>query len=200
MRVIGITGGVGSGKSRVLSYLQSAYGMEIFQADEAAKKLIEPDGSCFSGIVALLGKGILDETGSIDRVRMADLIFHSRALRDAVDDIIHPAVIEATEREIDAARNRGCSCFVIEAALLFESKYDEICDEVWYIYADTGTRTGRLRQERGYSADKIQSIMKAQLDDAAFRGKSTIVIDNSGAFDDTKHTIDLLLEGKDRIK
>jgi len=197
MRVIGITGGVGSGKSRVLSYLKDAYNVEIFQADTAAKHLMEPDAPCFSGIRRILGEGILDEHGAVDRARMADSIFHDKAVRSAVEAVIHPAVFEMTKRELASARERHCEYFVIEAALLFESKYNEICDEVWYIYADEKTRAARLTQERGYSSDKTNAIMESQLSDSAFRRRSTFVIDNSGSFEDTKKAIDRLLDRKD---
>ena len=87
----------------------------------------------------------------------------------------------------------GIKLFVLEAALLIEEKYDEILDELWYIYTDDAVRAARLMESRGYSEDKIRSIMRQQLSDEEFRAHCRVVIDNSGRPEDTQKQIDRVL-------
>lgn len=198
MKIIGITGGVGSGKSRVLKYIRDNYDCEIITADDIGNEVKNPGEECYKAIVDILGEGILDNDGYIDRQKMAAAIYADESLRKKVNDIIHPAVIGRIKAKGNRARSEGRPpYFFIEAALLIECGFGSYVDEMWYIYADEDVRRRRLKEGRGYSDDKIDSIMKSQLSDAEFREGSNHVIDNSGDISVTIKQIDERLGGKD---
>lgn len=180
MKIIGITGGVGAGKSQILNYLKDNYQVKIIMADEVAHKVKEKGQSCYEPLINLLGKDVLDEAGEIDKKKMAARIFADKDLLLGVNQLIHPAVKAYIQNEIETEKEKGSVKFLfIEAALLIEDHYDEICDELWYIYAEESVRTKRLMESRGYSLLKVQQIMNGQLGDKEFRNNCQFVIDNS---------------------
>lgn len=191
MKTIGITGGVGAGKSLILTYIQSRYRAKIYMADEIANLLKEPGQSCYKPIVDLLGTEILDEGGKIDNGKMAERIFRERDLLQRVNEIVHPAVKEFVLSEIEAERKKNeADFFILEAALLIEEGYDQILDELWYIRAKEEVRRLRLRQSRGYSDEKIGNIMKNQLPDAVFEQHCKVIIENNCHPEETYRQID----------
>ncbi len=180
MKIIGITGGVGSGKTELLHYLEKNYKCRILLADRAALLLQEPGGVCHKQVVALLGREILLADGSIDRAAMAARIFRDRALLEAVNAIVHPAVKEYILLQIrQEAQKKEAGFFFLEAALLIEEGYGQIVDEMWYVYADADVRRKRLKEGRQYTDSKIDSILQAQLSDETYRAHCNFVIDNS---------------------
>lgn len=201
MRVIGITGGVGAGKSALLAYIAEKYDCKVILADEAAHRVKEPGESAYERLVALLSPEILDEDGRIHRGRMAERIFGSEELRRRVNEIIHPAVKELILNEIACARRENRPDFLfIEAALLIENGYLEFVDEMWYIYAREETRRRRLKEFRGYSEEKIDGILSCQLTEEEFRGACQVVIDNSGELSEACAQIDRQLRKYIRIQ
>lgn len=194
MKVIGVTGGVGSGKTEVLSYIGEHYKCRIIRADEAAHLLYEPGQECHGNIVGLLGKNILNGDGTIDRAKMAEIIFGDKSLLEKVNRIVHPAVKEYILGQIAYERKKGTAdYFFIEAALLIEEHYDKIADELWYIHADAEIRRERLAESRRYSARKTADIMKGQLDEEEFRKHCHVIISNNGCLEETCRQIDDLL-------
>ena len=180
MRVIGITGGVGSGKSALLAYVAEKYNCRVLLADEIAHKVKEPGQPCYEKLVALLSSQILKEDGSIHKGKLAARIFTSRELLKAVNDRVHPAVKQMILDEIGRAREEGkLDFFFIEAALLIENGYLDIVDDMWYIYSTKEIRCRRLRESRNYSDEKIEAIMKSQLAEEQFRKYCNVVIDNN---------------------
>lgn len=181
MRLIGITGGVGAGKSTILEYIKAHYLCRIYLADEVAHVVKEPGQPCYRALVELLGRDILEEDGRIHKGRMAERIFRDENLLEQVNAIVHPAVQEYLLEKIQEARQEGqTELFFIEAALLIECGYRDIVDEMWYIYAKEDMRRQRLLESRGYTLEKIEQIMNSQLTEEAFRAGSDFVIDNSG--------------------
>lgn len=194
MRFIGITGGVGAGKSEILAYIRKKYPCEIYLADQAAHEVERVGTDCFVKLVALLGEDVLDEAGEIHKNRMAEKIFSSEELLGQVNAIVHPAVKEYLLTRLEAARQAGTiKFFFVEAALLIECGYGNLVDEMWYVYASEEVRRARLSASRGYSREKIDRIMDAQLTDELFRKNSDFVIDNSGSLEDTYKQIDARL-------
>ena len=180
MKVIGITGGIGSGKSEILSYLKERTSCRIIIADRVAHELEKLGGVCYGRIVALLGESILAADGEIDRVELAACIFADKKLLAQINEIVHPAVKEHIITEIAKERKTGKYDYIfIEAALLIEDGYEEIVDEMWYIHADEKVRRDRLKEFRRYSDEKIDSIMREQLSEEEFCRHCPTVIDNS---------------------
>ena len=181
-RVIGITGGVGAGKSTILNFIQDHYKCRIIFTDDLAKELCISGEVCFEPLVDLLGRDVLSDDGEIDKAKMAEAIYRDSSLRIKVNDIIHPAVYDRILQIIKTEKEAGNIEFLfIEAALLIECGYNKVVDEMWYIYADEPSRRIRLKASRGYTDERIDGILKGQLSEDEFRRGSDFVIDNSGS-------------------
>ncbi len=191
MYFIGITGGIGAGKSEVLNYIRNHYRCEIYLADEVAHLIKEPGSPVYVELVKLLGQEIIGEDGSIDRGKMAEKIFAVPVLLEQVNQMIHPAVKNYLLEHLRCAEERGeTELFFVEAALLIEGGYLELVDEMWYIYANETVRRKRLRESRGYSDEKVSRIFASQLTEERFRESCGLVIDNGGPFRETSRQID----------
>ena len=194
MKTIGITGGVGCGKSAVIKYIEDNYNARIIFADNLAYELESPGHECYDDIVALLGKEILSEDGCIDKRAMAAKIFTDQDLLLKVNGIIHPAVKRYILQAIEDEKAAGkYDLFVLEAALLIEEKYYEILDELWYVRCDEDIRRERLKVTRGYSDEKIDKIMSTQCDDETFLKHCVHVIDNNGSLEEAYSQVDFYL-------
>ena len=189
MKVIGVTGGVGAGKSEILNFIADNWNATVVEADEVGYLVMKPGKSCFAPIVELFGPGILQEDGTLDRTKIAEMVFEDKELLDKLNAIVHPAVKKYIRKAIEREKENETDFFIVEAALLIEDKYDEICDELWYIYSDEETRTERLMKNRGYSEEKVKSIFANQLSEDEFSDHCDFEIDNSGDFEDTKEQI-----------
>ena len=205
MKIIGVTGGVGSGKTELLHYIEKNYRCRILLADEASHEVMQKGGRIYEPLVALLGSSVLDSSGEINRKEMAARIFSQEELLGRVNALIHPAVREfileavAEEREKAAAgADDAVDYFFLEAALLIECGYRSVVDEMWYIYCDLAVRRERLKKSRGYSDEKIDSILSSQLSEAEFRSGSDVVIDNSGNLEDAYRQIREALASEER--
>ena len=195
MRIIGITGGVGSGKTVVMNYLKEHYSCYILLADEVAHLVKKKGTACYEELIGLMGREIVGSDGEIDKKKMADILFTKEGMLEAVNAIIHPAVKQYVLAKIEEEQKAGrVDFFFLEAALLIEEKYDEIVDELWYIYADEGVRRMRLKNSRHYTDEKITSIMECQLSEEEFRKHCDVTIVNNGDLSETYHQIDCKLE------
>lgn len=195
MEIVGLTGGVGAGKSTVLAFLEGQDGVRTVQADAVGHMVMEPGMPACEKICGHFGGGIRnEETGQINRAALAERIFSDEQEKVWLEQLIHPAVKAWIRRDIEAARERGdCRLYVIEAALLIEDHYEEICKEFWYLYADQEVRRARLKASRGYSDEKINGIFASQLPDSQFRAHCREVIDNSRSQEETISQVKELL-------
>lgn len=194
--ILGITGGVGSGKSRILDILQKDYGFHVIQADQVARQLMEPGMESYHAVVDYLGPAVVKEDKSLDRAVMADIIFHDPIKRKRVDELTHPLVWKAAMKEAMEAREGRV---VIEAAIPSKDFRDK-CSKMWYVYTSRENRMERLRESRGYTQEKTESIMDSQAPEAGFREFSDAVIDNNGSVEDTRKQIRRLLKNKIRMQ
>ena len=154
MRFIGITGGVGAGKTEILKYIGQHYKCEIYLADEIGHKVKEPGTEGYHALVALMGDGILAPDGQIDKPAMAAKIFADPTLLEQVNAIIHPAVKKYLADRLTEAKNKGdVELFFVEAALLIESGYEHIVDEMWYIYARRCTQKKTFGKPRLHTGE-----------------------------------------------
>ncbi|MCI8293324.1 MAG: dephospho-CoA kinase [Hespellia sp.] len=194
MKIIGITGGVGSGKSEVLKHLQREYGAVVYQADEIAKQLQRKGTPCYERILSHFGRQILAADGELDRIKLAEIVFAKEEELAVLNRIVHPEVKSFLQQEIDRHKAAGTHYLIIEAALLLENDYDAICDEIWYIHTEKEIRRERLKASRGYEDGKIEAIVASQMSDEVFRQRCDVVIENSRDFFETKQQIGELLE------
>lgn len=190
MKIIGITGGIGAGKTQVLEYLNNRYGATICQTDAVGKKLQKKGTQCFDAIVESFGTEILDEKGELDREKLAGIVFSDSARRNQLNAIVHPAVEEEIRKKIAREERKNTNLFIIESALLIETHYDQICDEIWYIYVEASIRKKRLVYARGYDPKKVDDIIAAQLPKDMFMKHCDRVIDNSNTFEETQAQLD----------
>lgn len=187
--LLGLTGGVGAGKSTVLSYLEEAYGFHVIQTDLTARRLMEPGMEGFQTAVRLFGADILDASGAICRPVLAERMFREPEKRRQSDAAIHPLVWKAVREEAAAFRNGPV---VIETAVPGK-EFRDSCREIWYLYTSEEIRAARLRESRGYSPEKIRDIMASQADEETFAGQADERLDNSGSPEQTREQIDRLL-------
>lgn len=192
--VIGITSGVGSGKSEVMNILKNEYNGAVILADNVGHELMEPGQVCYEKILAHFGEGILMEQDEeqkkttareIDRQKLGAIVFADEAQLSVLNDITHKAIREEILRRIDHYKQSGNHPFIaIEAALLIEDGYEDMLDQLWYIYARKDLRIRRLMDSRGYSEEKCQQIISQQLPDEVFFAHADVVIDNNGSMEE----------------
>lgn len=189
MKVLGITGGVGSGKSEVLKYLENEYGAFVCQMDQTAKELQKKGTCCLQKIAETFGNGVLRSDGELDRPALAKIVFSDAQKLDLLNKIVHPAVLEKTREMIKEKKEENTPLFVTESALLPEVG-KELCDEIWYIYVREDVRRERLKMSRGYTDEQITRMIASQADEQRFRSVCTAVIDNNGDFEETKRQME----------
>ncbi|MBO7355634.1 MAG: dephospho-CoA kinase [Lachnospiraceae bacterium] len=193
-----MTGGIGGGKSSILNFISSHYISEIYYADEIARELELPGTIVYDRLVSIFGEDILenDPDRAIDKKKFGQVLYSDKANLDKANMIIHPAVENYINEKMRAAvKMHETELFFVEAALLIENGYNDIVDEMWYIYADDETRIKRLMEDRGYSREKAISIMESQLSDKDFRDNSDVIIDNSGDLKTACDQVKARLEG-----
>ena len=179
MKVIGITGGIGAGKSTVLHILEQEWNAFVLEADKVGHQVMEPGGCCYEAVVRLFGEQVIKNDKTIDRKKVSDVVFHVAEKRDALNQVIHPAVKKEIRERLAQEQENGRTLSVVEAALLLEDHYQEICDEIWAVCADREIRIQRLMENRGYYREKCESIMAAQKDDRYYKEQADFVVDNS---------------------
>jgi dephospho-CoA kinase len=188
MKVIGLTGGIGTGKSAAAQILQEL-GAEVIDADKVAHELYAPGTSGWEAVVGAFGREILDPQGRIDRKRLAAIVFKDRQARERLERIMHPLVTEEIRRRIDALRTRGTSHVVVEAALLIEAGWHSLVDEVWLLTAPPEVVHHRLKELRGMEPGDIAARQSAQLTDEARRVFAHRVIENAGTLSELREQL-----------
>lgn len=180
MKVVGITGGVGSGKSEVLRLLEEKFGCRVIRTDDVAKKLCEPGEKSYECILKVFGKEVLDKEGYLDRSKLAAIVFGNEEKRQVLNECTHPQVTEWVREKVREWRtDSNCKMIAVEAALLDELKAIGVCDSYWYVYVRPEIRRERLRLSRGYSDKKMDAIFSSQLPDEVFLKRCDVVIDNN---------------------
>lgn len=183
MVVIGITGGVGSGKSLVLNELHDKYHAYILEADKLAHTMMMPGNAIYNEIIDTFGEEILTDYApyEINRAKLGKIVFHDKGKLNILNGIIHPCVKREILSQIKSVREAGAiSLFAIEAALLIEDGYRSICDEIWYVWVERETRILRLANQRGYTREKSISMMDSQSSDNYYLENADYILDNNG--------------------
>ncbi|MDY2628235.1 MAG: dephospho-CoA kinase [Lachnospiraceae bacterium] len=185
-KVIGITGGVGAGKSTVLNIMRDEYQAEIILTDQVSHELMQPGLPCYQRLVEALGTEVLAEDGTFDKAKLGSKMFNHKEIEQLVNGIVHPAVKEEVIRRIEASRK---NLIVVESALLIEANFKPLCDEVWYVYVSTQERVKRLYEQRGYSEVKSYSIIYNQMNHEQFRRHCDRLIDNGSSREYTRRQV-----------
>ena len=189
MMVLGLTGGVGAGKSRILELFSHDYGAQVIQADLVARKLEDPGQPGLTGLVSLFGAGILQKDGTLDRKGFADRIFGNPEALKRVNALIHPLTWNEIKRQI---RESSEELIVVEAAL-FDERSREVCQYLLYVDTQDEIRIQRLMENRGYSREKCLQMMANQLSEEEYRSLSDRELDNNGSPEDMRSQLKSVL-------
>ena len=189
-KIIGITGGVGAGKSSVLAVLKNDFGAKIILADLVAHDLMEPGSLGLRKVTEALGTSFLTPDGAVDRKALADLIFRDKEALKTMNSIIHPLVWKTMKEEAEAASE---NLVIIEAAV-FDTAPKNFFDELWYVYTTKENRIVRLMENRGYSREKCEDIIGRQASEEDYRALCSRVIDNNGDESDIKRQLKEILD------
>ena len=190
MKIIGLTGGVGAGKSTVLRCLETDWSAYTIQADQVGHRIIEPGERCYDRMTELFGKQIIKNDKTIDRRMVSDVVFGNEEMRRKLNSLLHPAIKAYILEKLEEEQKAGRKIAVVEAALLLEDHYDAFCDKIWYVYTEKETRIKRLMESRGYTRDRAENMIASQASDAFFREHADFIIENNGDLKETYRQIE----------
>ena len=188
--IIGITGGIGSGKSAVLDILKNEYGAHIIKADDVAKDVMVNDSECVSKIKEAFAEESYNADGTLNKAYISGEIYKDESKRELINSIVHPIVQKRIIDQICKVRNK---LICIEAALLIESGYKAMCDEVWYVYCEISERKRRVLSSREMTEEKFESIVESQLSEDDFKRCTDKLINNSFDIDFTRKEVQRVL-------
>ena len=181
MLSLGVTGGIGSGKTAFAARLAEKPGVRVLLADDLAKRLMVEDAAVRAALVARFGAEVYASDGALDRAALAARVFADPAELAALNAIVHPAVRRALLAARDAARADGVRLLVYEAALLFETGGDRLLDHVAVVDAPVETRVARAMRRDGATRDAVLARLSAQIDPAEARARADTVVENAGS-------------------
>ena len=179
MIVIGLTGGIGAGKSEAARILQEL-GAVIISADQVGHQAYTPGSEAWQEVVKTFGREILQPDGGIDRKKLGGIVFSDPAQLDTLNRIMHPRMARMVSERLDQLRGQGVPVVVVEAAVLFEAGWDSLVEEVWTVDAPADMVIQRLQARSGLSESEAQKRIMSQMPAQERARRSDIVIDNSG--------------------
>jgi dephospho-CoA kinase len=179
MLVIGLTGGIGTGKSEVARLLESL-GAAPINADQIGHEAYTPHSETWNLVVDAFGEGILQESGEIDRRALGGIVFSDPEEMAKLNSIMHPQMASMVTDRIDSLRGDGAEVVVVEAAVLFEAGWETLVDEVWSTDSPVDIVVQRLQAARGISPEEARKRIDSQMDREERLGRSDVVVDNSG--------------------
>ena len=189
-QVIGITGGIGCGKSAVMTLLKENYQAALLLTDEIAHDLMKPGEKNYKEIVKTFGSSVLQPDKQIDRKKLGAIVFSERKKLMLLNSITHPAVIEETKKRIDQCqKDPACKIICLESALLIDTDLEKMCDTIWYIFADQEARISRLIEGRGYTRQYCEEVIGKQSSEETYKKRADVILDNSHSIEQTAKQI-----------
>ena len=193
MKVIGLTGGVGAGKSLILNILKNEYGAEVIKADEVSHELMEPGNAAYLAVKEDFGNTFFKEDGKLDRQLMAARIFLDENVRKTINKIIHPLVWKTIRDKISASHS---ALIVVEFAIMGE-KTENDYNEMWYVRSSVQNRIHRLAENRGYTKERAENIMASQASESEYLERCDRVIENNGSIEELKSQLAEILKDRE---
>ena len=188
MKIIGLTGGIGSGKTSVAAKLR-ALGARVFDADEAAKKAVLTGTEGFLKVVETFGPQIVDADGKLNRMALAEIVFNDKESLKRLEEIIHSYVWQETDKFLNACREAGERAVILDIPLLIECGWHQKVDEVWLVVLPVEKQIMRTMKRSGMTAEAVQARIAAQMPLDEKKKYATLVIDNSGAWEETEKQV-----------
>ena len=185
MRVIGLTGGIASGKSTVTRMLREA-GAPVVDADAIVHELQTPGAPVTLAIAREFGPEVIGPGGALDRAALGRIVFADPARRKMLEGIVHPAVRARMWDDVERYRQKGHQAVVLDIPLLFESNMDRTVDLIWVVYVDRETQVSRLMARDAMSREEAERRIGAQMSLDEKRRRANLVIDNQGTVEETR--------------
>ncbi len=193
MLVVGLTGGIASGKSTVSRMFEQA-GIPVICSDELAREVVRSGSPGLSEIRRIFGDDVLDDEGELDREAMARLVFHDPSKRKLLESIIHPRVAEEQNKRLKTLERQGHSIVVIDVPLLYEVGWERLVDLVVVVYTPRHVQEERLVNRDGMSADDARSRLDAQMTIDEKRRLADRLVDNGNTLEDTRRQVASIIE------
>ena len=188
MNVIGLTGGIGSGKSTVSQFLVEL-GAIIVDADKVGHEALKPGSEVWQQVVNEFGESIVVSSGAIDRAKLGELVFSNSEARARLNRIMHPPMYNTVKAKLEEYRRKGVKVVVLEAPLLLESGWTSLVNEVWVTVAPEATVLKRLRERSGLSEQEARARIHSQLPTEELMRHADVVIDTDGSLDELKEKV-----------
>ncbi len=190
---LGITGGVGSGKSVVCEYLKNK-GVPVVSTDELARKAVMPGTAAYDQIVSYFGKDVLSDDGTLNRKKLRSIITEDRNKKEMLEQFVHPEVFVQMEKEFEASKKKHAPIIAVEVPLLFEAGLEKKFDFVLTISVNADVRVKRLMARDQITRKEAEAFMGIQMPEADKIKKSDFVIDNNGSIKETLVKVDRFYE------
>ena len=191
MLVIGLTGGIGTGKSEVTRLLGSL-GAAVINADQVGHEAYKPDSESWKEVVKTFGEAILRTNREIDRQKLGAIVFGDPDQLAKLNRIMHPRMAGIVSEQLESLRVQGAKVVVVEAALLFEAGWDSLVDEVWATDSPVEAVIERLQARNGMSAEEVLKRIDSQMDNSERLSRAHVIVDNGGNVADLESTVDRL--------
>lgn len=185
---IGLTGGVGSGKSTVSSYMKE-FGIPVIDGDCLAMEAVAPGNIAMREIRQVFGNGIFNEDGSLNRLKTAEIIFKDEEKRKALNGIIHPYIWHRTQEEVIGAQNHGYFVVVLDMPLLLEIDWQLRVEAVWVVQVPLEVQIERVMARNGFTREQVLERIHKQMPTENKLNYADVVIDNSRSPEDTKRQV-----------
>lgn len=190
MFVLGITGGIGSGKSTVSGILAEK-GLTVLDADEISRSVTGPGGRAMPEIASVFGNKVVSSNGSLNRRVMSDIAFGDKKKLDDLSTIIHKHVFEQIDEALAKEKEKGSKCVVLDVPIPV-NKFRELCDQIWVVTCDKDVRLSRL-QKRGMDKEEAERRIAVQMTDDEYCELGDHSIDNSWDIEDLKDKVEVLI-------
>lgn len=189
MLTIGLTGGIGSGKSTVAKILEE-FGAPIIDADKVAHTTYAPGGAAYDAVIAAFGTEVVAADRTIDRKKLGAIVFGNPDLLNKLTSIVWPATFTSIRAELDGLRASGEKMpIIVEAAILIEANWQPLCDEIWLVRASRQAVIDRIERQRGLKPAETEARIRAQLSDDERAKHASLVIDNDGSPDELREVL-----------
>ena len=195
MRVIGLTGGIGTGKSEVSRILQKL-GALVINADCLGHATYRPKTDTWQRIVDTFGEEVVNEEGEINRKRLGEIVFSEPEAKAKLDSITWPEIAKLARRRIESLRSQETDTIVFEAAVLIEAGWDSLVDEVWVTYSPRNTVIDRLKKRDRLPTEEINSRINAQVPLGEISKERQITIDNTSTLEELNARVKFLWESR----
>ena len=195
MLVIGLTGGIGSGKTTVSGFLEEL-GAEVIDADKVGHVTYLPDMPAWRDLIDTWGEDLLQPNREVDRKKLGAIVFSDPANLEKLNSIVHPRMRDIMNDRIEAFRGEGKQVVVVDAAILIEAKWTSLVDEVWVTAAPEDVVVQRVMARNGWDEEQVRSRMASQMPTEERQGYAQVVIDTNASLDEVRERVRAAFEAR----